>query len=92
VFYVGHVDKSSLYETHCNILRKHHHHHHVKKIQEKEPLGYLPKSQLKEFKSNSFFVIITYLCNVFFSMNKIIYIVQYINKNNLKQFLTFLSL
>jgi hypothetical protein len=28
VFYVGHVDKSSLYETlfHCNILSKHHHH------------------------------------------------------------------
>jgi hypothetical protein len=27
VFYVGHVDKSSLYETlfHCNILIKHHH-------------------------------------------------------------------
>jgi hypothetical protein len=29
VFYVGHVDKSSLYETlhHCNILNKHYHHH-----------------------------------------------------------------
>jgi hypothetical protein len=29
IFYVGHVDKSSLYETlfHCNILRKYHHHH-----------------------------------------------------------------
>jgi hypothetical protein len=29
VFYVGHLDKSSLYETlfHCNILSKHHHHH-----------------------------------------------------------------
>jgi hypothetical protein len=29
VFYVGHVDKSSLYETlfHCNILSKHHHHY-----------------------------------------------------------------
>jgi hypothetical protein len=28
VFYVGHVDKSSLYETlfHCNILSKHHDH------------------------------------------------------------------
>jgi hypothetical protein len=28
-FYVGHVDKSSLYETlfHCNIQIKHHHHH-----------------------------------------------------------------
>jgi hypothetical protein len=28
VFYVGHVDKSSLYETlfHCNTLSKHHHH------------------------------------------------------------------
>jgi hypothetical protein len=28
VFYVGHADKSSLYETlfHCNILSKHHHH------------------------------------------------------------------
>jgi hypothetical protein len=28
VFYVGRVDKSSLYETlfHCNILSKHHHH------------------------------------------------------------------
>jgi hypothetical protein len=28
VFYVGHVDKSSLYETlfYCNILSKHHHH------------------------------------------------------------------
>jgi hypothetical protein len=28
VFYVGHVDKSSLYETlfHCNILSKHHLH------------------------------------------------------------------
>jgi hypothetical protein len=27
-FYVGHVDKSSLYETlfHCNIVSKHHHH------------------------------------------------------------------
>jgi hypothetical protein len=31
VFYVGHVDKSSLYETffHCNILSKYHHHHHM---------------------------------------------------------------
>jgi hypothetical protein len=31
VFYVGHVDKSSLYETlfHCNILSRHQHHHHV---------------------------------------------------------------
>jgi hypothetical protein len=30
VFYVGHVDKSILYEIlfHCNILSKHHHHHH----------------------------------------------------------------
>jgi hypothetical protein len=30
VFYVGHVDKSSLYETlfKCNILSKHHYHHH----------------------------------------------------------------
>jgi hypothetical protein len=30
VFYKGHVDKSSLYETlfHRNILSKHHHHHH----------------------------------------------------------------
>jgi hypothetical protein len=30
VFYVGHVDKSSLYETlfHSNILSKHYHHHH----------------------------------------------------------------
>jgi hypothetical protein len=30
VFYVGHVDKSSLYETlfYCNILSKYHHHHH----------------------------------------------------------------
>jgi hypothetical protein len=29
VFHVGHVAKSSLYETlfHCNILSKHHHHH-----------------------------------------------------------------
>jgi hypothetical protein len=29
VFYVGHVDKSSSYETlfHCNILSDHHHHH-----------------------------------------------------------------
>jgi hypothetical protein len=29
VSYVGHVDKSSLYETifYCNILSKHHHHH-----------------------------------------------------------------
>jgi hypothetical protein len=29
VFYVGYVDKSSLYETlfHCNILSKHHHYH-----------------------------------------------------------------
>jgi hypothetical protein len=29
VFYVGHVDKSSLHETlfHCNILSKNHHHH-----------------------------------------------------------------
>jgi hypothetical protein len=29
VYYVGHVNKSSLYETlfHCNILSKHHHHH-----------------------------------------------------------------
>jgi hypothetical protein len=29
VFYVGHVDKSSLYETlfHCNILSKHHNYH-----------------------------------------------------------------
>jgi hypothetical protein len=28
VFYVGHIDKSNLYETlfHCNILSKHHHH------------------------------------------------------------------
>jgi hypothetical protein len=28
VFYVGHLDKSSLYETlfHCNLLSKHHHH------------------------------------------------------------------
>jgi hypothetical protein len=31
VFYVGHGDKSSLYETlfHCNILSKHHHNHHI---------------------------------------------------------------
>jgi len=31
VFYVGHVDKSSLYETlfHCNILSKHHHIHEI---------------------------------------------------------------
>jgi hypothetical protein len=31
VFYVGHVDKSSLYETlfHCNILTKHHLHHRI---------------------------------------------------------------
>jgi hypothetical protein len=30
VFYVGHIDKNSLYETlfHCNILSKHHHYHH----------------------------------------------------------------
>jgi hypothetical protein len=30
VFYVGHVDKSSLCVTlsHCNILSKHHHHQH----------------------------------------------------------------
>jgi hypothetical protein len=29
VFYVRHVDKSSLHESlfHCNILSKHHHHH-----------------------------------------------------------------
>jgi hypothetical protein len=29
VFYIGHVDKSSLYGTlfHCNILSKHHHHY-----------------------------------------------------------------
>jgi 4-hydroxyphenylpyruvate dioxygenase-like putative hemolysin len=29
MFYVGHEDKSSLYETlfHCNILSKHHHPH-----------------------------------------------------------------
>jgi hypothetical protein len=29
VFYVGHIDKSSLYETlfHCNILSKYYHHH-----------------------------------------------------------------
>jgi hypothetical protein len=32
VFYVGHVDKSSLYETlfHCDILSKHHHHRDTK--------------------------------------------------------------
>jgi hypothetical protein len=31
VFYVGHVDKSSLYETlfHCNILSKHHLYDHL---------------------------------------------------------------
>jgi hypothetical protein len=31
VFHVGHVDKSSLYETffHCNTLSKHHHHHRI---------------------------------------------------------------
>jgi hypothetical protein len=31
VFFVGHLDKSSLYETlfHCNILTKHHHYHYV---------------------------------------------------------------
>jgi hypothetical protein len=31
VFYIGHVDSSSLYETlfPCNILSKHHHHHFV---------------------------------------------------------------
>jgi hypothetical protein len=30
VFYVGHIDKSSLYKTlfHCNTLSKQHHHHH----------------------------------------------------------------
>jgi hypothetical protein len=30
MFYVGHVNKSSLYEilSHCNTLSKHHHHHH----------------------------------------------------------------
>jgi hypothetical protein len=30
MFYVGHVDKSSLYETlfHCNILSKYHHYHY----------------------------------------------------------------
>jgi hypothetical protein len=34
VFYVGHVDKSSLYEIlfHCNILSKHHHHLLVEQI------------------------------------------------------------
>jgi hypothetical protein len=33
MFNVGHVDKSSLYDTlyHCNILSTHHHHHHVDK-------------------------------------------------------------
>jgi hypothetical protein len=34
VFYVGHVDKSSLFETlfHCNILSKHHHHLRLRKL------------------------------------------------------------
>jgi hypothetical protein len=34
VFYVGHVDKSCLYETlfHCNILCTHHHHHEIRRF------------------------------------------------------------
>jgi len=46
VFYVGYVDKSSLYETlfHCNILSKHHHHPYI-------PRGGLIRKVLRDIYS-----------------------------------------
>jgi hypothetical protein len=34
MFYIGHIDKSSLYETlfHCTVLIKKHHHHRTCKV------------------------------------------------------------
>jgi hypothetical protein len=41
MFYVGHVDKSSLYEAlfHCNILSEHHHHQYGTAITDKHVYG-----------------------------------------------------
>jgi hypothetical protein len=46
VFYVGHVDKSSLYETifHCNILSPHH--HTVQNRKDKDPDAKLTNTTL----------------------------------------------
>jgi hypothetical protein len=52
VFSVGHVDKSSLYETlfHCNILSKHHHHHQAASVFPNKAGPYLEDKLLRTSK------------------------------------------